>query len=767
MATYTGDDLPNTLTGGAEDDELYGLGGNDTLDGGAGFDFLDGGTGDDQLIGGTGDDTYVVDSVGDTIVETSTDVNEWDTVQSSVSWTLGDNLEILYLQGYYDGNGAYVEDPIDGTGNALDNTLVGNSANNILSGLGGNDSLEGWGGDDQLLGGDGDDWLDGGDGQDLLSGEAGLDQLYGGLGDDALDGGAGDDILEGNEGNDTLAGGIGDDFLSGGLGSDDYLFAPGDGNDTIDNYADPTLDPGKIDRIVFAAGIATTDVLASRNNDDLVLTVNGTDTITVTGYFLNNDYQVDQVVFADNTIWTNTDFQGLPPTATEGDDYLIDTDNGNTIDALGGNDTVLGNGGNDTLIGGSGNDVLDGGAGDDQLDGGTGDDTLIGGTGNDLLTGGIGSDTYEVDSLDDSIQEVGNPALEVNQVFSSVDWTLGPNLHTLTLTGAAILGTGNELDNTLTGNTWANTLNGGAGADTMLGGNGNDTYVVDNAGDEVFETTTTSSGIDAGGVDTVWSSISYTLGSFIEHLTLEIGAANGTGNGLDNTLTGNAAANILGGGGGNDVLNGGAGNDTMAGGSGNDTYHVDSLGDVTMETGTLATEIDTVVSTVSLSLGANIERLVLDGSLAINGGGNYLNNELIGNAAANILGGGGGNDVLNGGAGNDTMAGGVGKDTFLFASGLSATANRDTITDFSVVDDTIQLDRTFFAKLTSLGTLNNALFRSSTNGAALDANDHILYNTTSGALLYDADGSGAGVATQFATLTTKPAVTAADFVVVA
>ena len=110
MATYTGDDLPNTLTGGAEDDELYGLGGNDTLDGGAGFDFLDGGTGDDQLIGGTGDDTYVVDSVGDTIVETSTDVNEWDTVQSSVSWTLGDNLEILYLQGYYDGNGAYVED---------------------------------------------------------------------------------------------------------------------------------------------------------------------------------------------------------------------------------------------------------------------------------------------------------------------------------------------------------------------------------------------------------------------------------------------------------------------------------------------------------------------------------------------------------------------------------------------------------------------------------------------------------------------------------
>ena len=126
-----------------------------------------------------------------------------------------------------------------------------------------------------------------------------------------------------------------------------------------------------------------------------------------------------------------------------------------------------------------------------------------------------------------------------------------------------------------------------------------------------------------------------------------------------------------------------------------------------------------------------------------------------------------GNDVLNGGSGNDTLVGGAGKDTFLFANGLSATTNRDAITDFSVVDDTIQLDRTFFARLTTLGTLNSALFRSSTNGAALDANDYVLYNRTTGALLYDADGSGAGVATQFATLTNKPNMTAADFVVVA
>ena len=112
------------------------------------------------------------------------------------------------------------------------------------------------------------------------------------------------------------------------------------------------------------------------------------------------------------------------------------------------------------------------------------------------------------------------------------------------------------------------------------------------------------------------------------------------------------------------------------------------------------------------------------------------------------------------GFGNDTIIGGGGMDTFVFDSILNASANMDTIADFSVVDDTIRLDRTIFAKLTTLGTLNTAFFNSSTTGKALDSNDYILYNTTTGALLYDADANGTGLATQFATLTTKPAITA-------
>jgi Ca2+-binding RTX toxin-like protein len=183
-----------------------------------------------------------------------------------------------------------------------------------------------------------------------------------------------------------------------------------------------------------------------------------------------------------------------------------------------------------------------------------------------------------------------------------------------------------------------------------------------------------------------------------------------------------------------------------------------------------------VLSTVSRGLGNYLEKLVLSGTAWINGYGNALDNFITGNIVNNSLYGYAGNDFLTGGAGddtissgfgNDTIIGGGGMDTFAFDSILNASANMDTIADFSVVDDTISLDRTIFAKLTTLGTLNTAFFKFSATGNALDSNDYILYNTTTGALLYDADANGMGLATQFATLTTKPTITAADFMVVA
>ena len=169
-------------------------------------------------------------------------------------------------------------------------------------------------------------------------------------------------------------------------------------------------------------------------------------------------------------------------------------------------------------------------------------------------------------------------------------------------------------------------------------------------------------------IDTVQSSVSWALGANLENLTLTGSAAiNGTGNALNNSLIGNRAANILTGGLGNDTLDGGAGNDTLIGGTGNDTYVVDSTGDRIYETSTLAAETDTVCSSISWTLGANLENLVLTGTNRLNGSGNAEDNYLTGNDSDNVLNGGGGNDTLDGGLGNDTLIGGAGSDTASYA----------------------------------------------------------------------------------------------------
>ena len=197
---------------------------------------------------------------------------------------------------------------------------------------------------------------------------------------------------------------------------------------------------------------------------------------------------------------------------------------------------------------------------------------------------------------------------------------------------------GNAGNDTLDGGSGNDLLDGGTGADAMTGGSGDDTYSVDNAGDTVIED------VD-GGADRVNSSVTFTLAANVETLVLTGTAAiNGTGNRSANYIYGNGAANIL---------NGGAGHDTMIGGDGNDLYIVNSVGDRVMETSATG-GIDRVNSMVSYSLGANLENLVLTGTLASNGIGNGLANSITGNASANIIDGRGGADIMTGGAGNDT-----------------------------------------------------------------------------------------------------------------
>jgi uncharacterized delta-60 repeat protein len=482
------------------------------------------------------------------------------------------------------------------------------------------------------------------------------------------------------------------------------------------------------------------------------------------------------------------------------------------------NDNLSGLGGNDLLNGFAGNDLLDGGAGNDTLIGGVGDDTYVvdsaldqvieqsgggndtvlaygntvladnvetlillggdldgrgntqanliigsaganrldGSAGADTLIGGAGNDTYVIDQVGDLIIEA--PGQGSDSVEASFSFSLGSGLENLTLTGGSALdGTGNEADNQITGNSGANHLDGGLGKDSLAGGAGDDTYFID-GNDTVTEDA-------AEGTDTLYFRLtqpgqSYTLGANLENLILEgTLAGNASGNTGNNTLTGNSAGNVLAGLAGNDWLDGGAGADTLMGGQGNDTYVIDHFADkIKGETASSGTDV--VYSSVSYVLPNYVEELRLTGSADINATGNGQSNILVGNLGKNILTGLGGNDVLNGGAGADTLTGGLGNDSFVFGT-LDGRADR--ITDFVLNTDQILFDTTVFTGIAP-GLLDAADFVSGAGlSTAQDASDRLIYNSTTGALYYDADGAGGNAAVQVATLSSNPALTANAF----
>ena len=712
------------------------------------------------------------------------------------------NQEFLRFYTIGSGTDLYVDyrkyvdtlDASDGD-NIVDGYFTDINAFNIR-GYAGNDRLFGTQGANLIDGGSGADYMVGGDGDDIYivdqiddvvveSQDQGLDQvsssvsysladhienltligaldidgagnraandIRGNVGDNVLYGDAGDDHLYGNAGVDLLNGGTGADWMEGGQGNDRYI---------VDNVGDTVVERAGEGFDMIDTSISYT---LSTNVEALrLMGIQGA--VDAHGNAGNNFL---------NAVWVD-----VAPAA------------GTQI-------RLYGEGGDDNLLGSRYGDLLDGG------------------TGADKMTGGNGNDTYVVDNAGDvAIEQAGQG---FDTVDTSVSYTLGANVEALRLMGiqGAVDAHGNAGNNWLNavwvnvapaagtqirlygeggnddlqGSRYGDLLDGGTGADRMTGGLGNDSYVVDNAGDIVVE--------QAGaGYDVVTSSIGYALGDNVEAVRL-IGVAAGAtvvaqGNDLNNELNAvwvdqSAKVSLLGGGGNDrllgsrydDLLDGGTGADTMRGGRGNDSYVVDSVTDLVYEQA--GEGYDVITSSVGYRLGANVEGLRLVGvaeGASVVAQGNDLNNSLNAvwvdkSASISLLGHGGDDtlqgsrfgDLLDGGAGSDRLTGGGGADRFHFGDVLNAATNVDTILDFQKGVDVIELDDAVFAGL-NLGKLDASAFVANASGTATSADQRIIYDTDSGQLFYDADGSLGGAAVLFGMVAGHPPLTGADFVVV-
>ena len=705
----------DTINGLGGDDLLYGFAGNDRLDGGAGNDVLDGGFGADTLIGGDGDDTYVVDNTDDVVRERRD--SGADTVESSISYVLGKYLENLTLTGSSD---------IDATGNKFDNVLTGNDGNNILDGGRGADTLSGGLGDDTYIVDDVGDTVfeNSGEGTDTVRASIsfslgnGLENLTL-LGAGHLDatGNDLDNFLTGNRGRNTLDGGLGADTLIGGKGDDTYVVddvgdivieKSGQGTDTVLSSVSFALS----DHVENLTLTGSDDIDATGNKQDNVLTGNDGSNILDGG--LGDDTLIGGL--GDDTYVVDDKHDVVAENADEGDDTVQAAFN-----------YTLGDNVENLILGGTGNFKATGNALDNVLTGNDGNNVLNGGLGADTLIGGAGNDTYVVDDVGDTVLE--NPGEGIDSVLSSASFTLSDDVENLTLTGSAdIDATGNAGDNVLTGNAGDNILAGLDGADTLIGGAGNDTYLFgpESGQDVIFEKDATP-----GNLDTILFSpgaelLDPVVTRDLENLYLEFGdarltvsnwfvgesfrieqaifsgsgetwdaatleslvvAAPGTddvdylyGGSGDDVIEGLGGGDVLYGFNGNDILDGGTGADTLIGGVGNDTYIVDNTGDVVVEKDHQGT--DTVLSSISLTLGDNVENLTLTGSANINATGNKLDNVLTGNVGNNVLAGGEGDDTYIVDNSGDVVVekSGKGTDTILSSVGFTLGDNVENLT---------------------------------------------------------------------------------------
>ena len=650
-------------------------------------------------------------------------------------------------------------------------TYFGNSASNDIDGGNEDDFIFGYGDDDYLHGNFGADFITGGDGNDYLDGGVGDDSLFGGDDNDLFYGGDGADVLSGGDGNDAvlysgdLTGGVSINLMSGkGSGADaegDKLLSIEDVHATM--YADNLIGSNVANTFYagggqdYIEGLGGDDKIYAGEGDDQIAGGAGADTIEGGG-------GIDLISYYNSTSGVSVNLASGKGKGGEAEgDVISDVENlyGSAF-----GDVLFGDSGKNVISGSEGSDSIVGGHGADELLGGDGNDYLVGGTGADEIDGGLGTDWASY-------------AASVTGVAADVEMGLGyggdaagdtlGNIENLEGTAFADALFGNFKANLLQGNNGDDVLYGRLGDDILRGNNGND-MLFGGKGADTLE--------GGGGADTAsYSGAETGVIASLANSAINSGDAAGDTYTLIERLIGSSFDDALNGTNGVNRISGAAGNDTIKGYGGNDTLYGDG-GDDTLIGGVGADElfggVDGAGSDTASYLGATAGVIASLANSAINSGdaagdtytsienlfGSGFDDALNGSNGDNVVIGGEGNDTIKGYAGNDMLTGDAGDDKFVFNSALNAITNVDIVTDFSAADDTISLDDFVFTALTP-GVLAANAFH--VGFAAADASDRVIYNAATGALSYDADGTGGTAATLFAYLDTGISLTNADF----
>jgi len=800
------------VLGSSANDSISGSAGGQTLAGQGGADTLWGAAGADTLWGGGGADTFIFRETGTANADSVRDFASGSdkllldgAVMSALgaagNFAAGDarfkanstgtatdaSDRIVYntttRQVFYDadGNGSGAKVLIatlqsGATLVATDIAVEGGSS-------GGGQTINGTSGNDSLVGGPGDDTINGLAGNDTLRGLGGDDVLDGGAGVDSMDGGLGNDTYvtesiadEFGNGNDSMtdAGGIDTIIVEGGGGT--LRSGSGIENLTIRGYAahpeaaDAT--GNELDNVIRDEGPGATFINGKGGNDTLIgsdgsqfFSFSGNDTPGVGdddryGHdVVDGGGGIDRLLFEGNGVAVTVDFRAgtvsggspVPASVTfvnvEGafgttlDDVMIAGDSGNQLGGYDGNDTLTGGAGDDGLSGDSGfdhppvnpgNDRISGGGGNDGINGEEGDDWIDGGAGNDDLFGGEDADSFaftvapgaaNADSINDFVspddQIVLDGAVHASS-GSSGTFAAGDARFWFSGTGTAHDADDRVIYNTSNGQLWYDADGSGGGAAQLIA----------------------------------------TLQGAPSLVAADITVINGSGGGGGgSTINGTSGNDTLTGTSGNDTLNGLGGNDTLVGSGGTDFYDGGTGFDTLDFRHAAGVAISFSAGTVTGGFNgtfANVERVL----------GSSANDSISGSAGGQTLAGQGGADTLWGAGGADTLWGGGGADTFVFRE--TGSTNADSVRDWASGLDKVALDDAAMSALGASGNFSagDARFWFSGTGTAHDADDRVIYNTSTGSLYYDADGSGAGAAQLIATLAGNPAIAASDIVVI-